>query len=478
MPIAEVNPAALRLDPQSNPALKPLPSLARALLRVSVPAALVCMLLSLGLALSLGLREHRAEADAALETARLARYLGHLPQLSDAQALAVLRDQSGLRHLRLHVADAENRPLIDHAGPMPVAVPSVSWTVARPFGPPWTVTLSPHDSLPWERLAALAAVLLLAVGLSLALVLALIHWGLHRALQPLQGLLRAVGEVPVQGLSRLRQLPPLAVAELEQIGAALRQMAGALERSEAARRTRAQRVAALREGERASLGHALDGELGERLSALRLDLSWLRRQVSGNPGLLEATTATLERVVAAQQRLRGLLTSLQPLARWASARSAALRQAEAESPERLRERLQELTDLWSDAGGGRVQCALDFQWHLDPGSEQPTHLPTPLLLALYRLSEDALRLVAQSAAVQRAQLILHLHPGRGQVHWALEDDAPEAHARDEDDPLARELLAALHEQAWAHGGTLNRRGLPGRRGRRLSVELPLPGAGH
>lgn len=118
-------------------------------------------------------------------------------------------------------------------------------------------------------------------------------WEPHRDLARLHGL-RACFAFPILNTRgfvvgavavyyRAAQAVPPAVVEL--VSRAVRVAAIAIERRQIDDRALAlaERIEAIREDERTSVAHDLQGELGQLLAVLKLDVSWLARRLAGDP---------------------------------------------------------------------------------------------------------------------------------------------------------------------------------------------------
>jgi len=185
-----------------------------------------------------------------------------------------------------------------------------------------------------------------------------------------------------------------------------------------------------------------------------------------------------EQCARIQQEVRELLTRLRP--------PDAGGEGEAETVGRLHALLEGLVAAWSQAGDRGTRYALDFD---RSGLADETPLPRALVLAVYRISQEALTNVARHAQATTAHVRLRVEPagvpaGRATLHWCVEDDG-----RGLDHPGAWQRgngLAGVKQRIWAAGGDLEwgardaadieRRGL--RLHARLPIDLPrAPGAG-
>lgn len=466
--------------------------------------ASACLFSALLLGLWRAQLDTRAELEDAVVSAQLTERLSTLSWYDDVQALARLRALQATpaaRHWSLQVVDAQGarlvvpQPLPRPSSPLafllkvnqrlfpPPAPRDLRWSLPRPDGRSWlvTLTISPER----EQREALAnwldmfgMLLLACAGILVAMQL-----NLRRALRPLTDLLQAIAGLEHGQHLAVRRLPAMPVRELEAIAEALRHLAGALEDAQSARRVLARQIFSLQEDERSRLARELHDEYGQRLTALRADAAWLMRQLEAQPRLRSVVEGMGEQCRRIHQDIRELLTELRPLG------PLALQQGEDETAGRLLELLGSLVASWTGRPSPTLRIALTADC-LEPGGRRrpwPAHeasalaLPRGLVLALYRMSQEALTNVARHAQARQASLRLTLEleaPGEAggpdrpcALRWAVEDDG-----RGLADPAAAVRqgtgLASLQERVWALGGRLAMG--PGPQGRGWSLEASLP----
>ncbi|MBQ0937687.1 sensor histidine kinase [Ideonella paludis] len=461
-----------------------------------VVAVGVAALLGLGL---LSMRDDVAdELEGAKAVAGLVERLSTLSLQEDAQAERALTQwaaEGPLRHLSVRVLDASGR-LILQAGPPALETSTwpepweglwlglhrrlfnaddpftVAWTLARPQGAPWSVVLSAapqseqHEAL--QSLLQASAILIL---MSLAL-LALMAWNTRRALAPLSRLLAAIQRLeqaqPGQRHFEVQSLPPMPIAELEAVAAALRHLDGALAQADAERRRLAQQVLGLQEEERAHLARELHDEFGQRLTALRLDTRWLLRQTAQAPEWQAVVQQMDQHCAAIQQDIASVLAQLRPLTVSDEACTVAT----------LQTLLQSLVTAWRRSAGASFSLSVDI------GLEDHAHAPLPrdLVLMLYRISQEALTNVAKHAQAQAVSLSLQWQQTAGasaHLAWVVQDDGRgEPHP---DQALLRgHGLAGLKERLWAWGADLEMGPVhpeAARPGWRLAAAVPVPAPG-
>ena len=447
----------------------------------------------LALALVLGLLRMRADMDdefaAAQALAGLIVRLGGLATADAAtakQALAEIRlqaDQQRPHHLQLLLHDAEGAALLPSAGPVSDAAPmrallavhrwlspstearAQSWPLARPDGRAWTITLlASHESERREALLNLLGTLALLL-LCVAGLLLVMRWNVRHALAPLDRLLAVIKGSGGLDARALQALPPMPIHELERLAGALRQLGAALADAEGRRRLLGQQVLTLQEDERTRLARELHDEMGQRLTALRVDATWLARRLAGQADLAPVVLGMAEQCAGLQADVRGLLARLRPFE--ATGDTVSLAQ--------LCQMLAALAGSWRAAGrDGGLQVQLDLP-PCGHGLADRLQLPQPLGLALYRISQEALTNVARHARAQQVVLRLActgaLVPGAPvRIDWSVQDDGI---------GLARPALAqqqgnglsGIQERVWAQGAELGFG--PGLQGRGLGLSAQI-----
>jgi len=409
--------------------------------RLLLRRTLLATLAGLALAILLGLPAARHEAhdgiDNALSAARLSRYLSNLPQLSDAQAMNVLRQNAELPDLRLRVTDGDGQVRIGAELPVSATERSVAWTVARPTGPPWTVALVAAPGGGWG--AALIGSLhgLVWFSLGAAVVLGVLFWSLVR--QP----------AAARALAAARSDPVSNPAS------------DAVQRAYEDQRIVTRQLLEAQATEHAWLARQLLERLGQHASALRLDTIWLRRHLQGDVHTAPVIANLLGQLAAMSQAVGRLLQPLTaPEALYPLARTAAVPPAAFESPQRLAEALQGLVKEMAAPDGSATRCTLQFDADSRP-------LPYALLMAVYRMSEHGLQHLARQAPGADLHLRVQVDSANSRLSWA-------AQARVTPPPAHRnsECLAIAQAHARAYGGLLQA-DPAALGGPRLSVELQL-----
>lgn len=463
-------PAAAGKTPDLPPAAVAAPppmELPRLVMRGALAVVAFALLLALLLGLWRAREDMRDELAGALAQARINALLAAAQARSDDELLAALGSvghEDGPRHLELRLLDAAGRVRLEPPPQPPAAWPvrllvalngvlfappadrTVSVALPRPGGAPWQAQwIASHDAEQREAMAQLQDMLMLVAGCG-GVMLLVMRWHLKRSFRPLAPLLAAIARVEQQDVSAVRALPAMPIRELDAIANALRHLAGALERTEAQRRQLGAQVLTLQEDERSRIARELHDEFGQHLTALRVDAAWLQRRLADQPELAAVVAGMSQQCQRIQEEVRALLTRLRPLSGGPGDEQGS------EDVERLRSLLTDLVQAWAQSPGQSTRYRLQFDV---AGVAHDARLPRELVLAVYRISQEALTNVARHAQAGEALLRVHVQPvdGGGMLHWSVEDDG-----RGLDDPGVWQRgngLAGIKERVWAAGGDLD-----------------------
>lgn len=210
------------------------------------------------------------------------------------------------------------------------------------------------------------------------------------------------------------------------------------------------KVIVAQEEERARLSSDLHDGLGQTLSALRLEVDWLRQQVRGTAPGTEGSFAQLgEILVRGAEELRSICRGLRP----PSLDDLGLESSVRQLVEEFRERTSIATDL-----------ALDFD-----AAERD--VSPDVALVSYRVLQEALTNVQRHAEARSAKILLLRD--RDGLELCVVDDG-----RGFDPADIRHAgglgIAGMRERARLVGGTFEVRSRP-RRGTQVTLRVPLVG---
>jgi two-component system, NarL family, sensor histidine kinase UhpB len=229
----------------------------------------------------------------------------------------------------------------------------------------------------------------------------------------------------------------------------------ALESSRQQLRALAGRLQSAREEERSSVAREIHDELGQVLTALKLNLDWLERKISEREGS-PSINLLLDRVVASGEIVETAISGVQ--------RIAADLRPEILDHLGLVEALQEEATKFQERSGVRCTLAL-------PPPEP--ELPAPITTAVFRIFQEALTNVARHA--QASALHAALQRDAQYLTLDIEDDGRGISVEALADDRALGLLG-MRERAAALGGTVNIAPIQPH-GTRVSLRLPLAQSG-
>jgi signal transduction histidine kinase len=234
----------------------------------------------------------------------------------------------------------------------------------------------------------------------------------------------------------------------QQIGAALQhsELYVALERRGAELGRASASILRAEEAERRRIARELHDETGQVLTAIRLELGLLARQVEGNMPAREALERALSLTGRALETIRATVRGLRP----AVLDDLGLVPA-----------VESLAEEFSGRTGIAVDC----------DAQPDGDLPPEVEVALYRIFQEALTNVARHAEAKHVRA--SLQRDEREIVLVVEDDGrgfdPSKVAKAGD---ARAGLAGMRERLLGLGGRLDVKSAPGQ-GVRLEARMPL-----
>lgn len=445
--------------------------LSRLLLRRLAGITLASLVLALGLTALWTHLDIGREGQGAVASARLMAAAAHLRDAPPSQLPQVLAELArmreagasgtGLRHLdfELRESDSAGRVLIPYRQTGVAArSPSTRITLAREDGRVFEIRLITNPETEQaearERSWGMTGLLLLQ---GLAMLLGML-WVLRRALRPLDGILATVARYRAQDFSP--RVPALPVRELDQVGAALNDLAEALVAARARQQQLHLRLLTVQEDERARLTLALQEHLAQDLAGLRVSTTCLLRQTRSDSQLHPLVQELDQHGSQLQQGVRNLLTSLQ----------TPLEDVETRIP--LAALLHEVQDLWAQSWQHMPGSAPDLHIDLAPHLAE---LPRELGLTVHRMIQEALANIRHHAGARQVRVSIQPSAGPEAGLECLVQDDGNGLADPAGAFVLGHGLAALRERIWAQGGSLSLEpGLPGAAGPGLGLRAQLP----
>lgn len=363
-------------------------------------------------------------------------------------ALRGIVESGRMRHLRLHVTDAEGRILIApeprEAGgwiarafvallPTSATPPEATiWTIRKGDTAQFVATFTLDPASEQEEALEDTLGLLGMLAACVALILLAVFWAVRRALLPLQPIHAAI--------TRYRRadydwrVPALPMRELDAVGNSLNHMAGALAQAQAVRRNLSLKLLTLQEDERARIARELHDEFGQVLTAMRADAAWLLRRTANDADLQVVVSDIAAHCARIQGDVRELLRELRP---------QEFDHGDETVP--LRRLLDDLVQSWRERPGNSAHITLDLA--IDDGA-----VGNDRALALYRMTQEALTNAMRHANATRVDIRIGRADG-DVLEWMVEDDGTGIDAS----AAAMQRgngLAGISERAWAHHGEI------------------------
>lgn len=215
---------------------------------------------------------------------------------------------------------------------------------------------------------------------------------------------------------------------------------GRMQESERNLKALSERLLVVQEEERMRVARELHDDLGQALTALKMDVIGLLERVPPSP-LADRILRTLDSTVSAVQRISSELrpSMLDDLGLVAALESEA--------------------HLFEERSG--IECEISFP-------ENPPHIDPRSATAIYRIVQEALTNVARHSNASRVEL--RLRERAEDLLLEIRDDGRGIEPHELNDPASLGLLG-IRERADMVGGTVQFEGVPGR-GTIVSVRIP------
>lgn len=448
-------------------------NLASHLIRRILAVTALCVLLFAAVAVSQAMRNIRVEGQGARQIHLLTASLYALQtappeRLPEAVArIQQLAESPDLRHMQFELRDARGR-LVAQSSPQYTGAATrrvgewlnrladnaqreptpLSWALTRLDGPAWQVTLRPNLVSEQEEAAQdLIGMLAMLVALSLALAVGT-ALALRRATRPLAGMLATLDQMGHSDYAT--RLAPSPIHEIDAVGRAINRLADALAELEASRRALSLRALSLQEDERAHVARELHDELGQKLTAIRMNAGYLQKTSALDAEGQAALADIAEAAASIQQEVRDLLGRLRP--------QGLDQHLDLDGFSQL---LQRLVASWRCRPGP----VLDFDLTLQLG-EAP--VDEAVLLALYRMTQESLTNIAKHA--QATQVAVRIARHGQTLHWQVTDNG-QGIANMPSACASGNGLVGMRERVWALGGSFDMQA--GHPGTRLQASIPL-----
>jgi two-component system sensor histidine kinase UhpB len=356
-----------------------------------------------------------------------------------AAAGAAVRESQPLRHVRITLQDAAGRTVAATAvdagqggwiagelagvGGRPQLSYPLTWSGMRVGA--LQLSANPRSEVSEiEERAESDLLLLVLVILAMA---GAVYFMVRRGLRPVGQIQTALAQLQSGALAT--RLPHFRVKDLDDISDSFNHCAQSLQSAAEQRRTLNLRLIAVEEDERRRLARELHDELGQSLTAIKVDAAFMEREARG----------VLPKVVTCARGVAQIVDSIMALTRNMLSR---LRPHELETIG-LRATLQDLVSGWQARLAGRFSCTLEFEGPLDGLSPQ-------LNITLYRLVQECLTNAVRHSRARAIAIRFEADDARIRLRVAESDVVPGAAP----ETAGGTGLDGMRERVAAQGGEL------------------------
>jgi protein-histidine pros-kinase len=258
-----------------------------------------------------------------------------------------------------------------------------------------------------------------------------VYFMVRRGLRPVGQIQSALSQLQAGALAT--RLPRFRVKDLDNISDSFNHCAQALQSAAAQRRTLNLRLIAVEEEERRRLARELHDELGQCLTAIKVDAAFMEREARDVlPGVVTCARGVGEVVDSIMALIRSMLTRLRP--------------HELETVG-LKGTLQDLVSGWQARVAERFRCSLQFAGPVDTLAPQ-------LNITLYRLVQECLTNAVRHSRARAIAILVQVDAGRVQLRVAETEIAPGGGAPEGSGDTGGTGLDGMRERVAAQGGEL------------------------
>lgn len=378
-----------------------------------------------------------------------------------------LEDFRHIRHFRIEYYDAQGRLRDSNQSPISGAYASkdtpqwfaalmervdLNWAAARR-----QVTVNGHDigqliitpdpsyeiAEVWDDTMGL----LMLVILFFVTVNIMVYWAVSRALRPVDNVWAALNELERGNLEA--RLPMFELPELARISEKFNRMANTLQQSISSNHKLSQQLIRLQEEERKSLARDLHDELGQSLTAIRVDGSTLLEMSRTDfPAARESAQAIVDVTHHVIHQIRAMLQRLRP---------------EVLDGLGLRAALNEMLSSWRQRNNS-VTCIIKLSDAIDSMDETAN-------ITAYRVVQESLTNIARHAAARRVEVSVRRLLGGSDgcmLEIMVADDGKGFDAEN----LQGFGLSGMRERVEGMGGTFELTSVSSQ-GTRILVSIPI-----
>lgn len=335
---------------------------------------------------------------------------------------ATIRHTEPLRHVKLELADSAGDVLAmsptdevrggDLARMLLPSESNVTLTYGlqyrgEPLGQLRVVSnpLSEIDEIEQRVFRDLALLALTIVAMAMS-----IYYIVRRGLMPVEQIQSALTRL--EGGDLDTRLPRFHLRDMDDISQRFNHCAAAMQEAAGQRRELTRRLIDVEEEERKRLARELHDELGQSLTAIKVDAAYIAREAAGVSPKIEACARGVEKISSGiMEIIRGMLARLRPYGLETVG---------------LRDTVQELVNGWQTRVADKFRCTLTLTGPVNS-------LPADLNITVYRLIQECL---TNAVRYSRARVI--------DIRLTVETEAP--------DDVPQRVVLSVQESELAAGG--------------------------
>ncbi len=259
-----------------------------------------------------------------------------------------------------------------------------------------------------------------------------IYFMVRRGLMPVAQIQSALTRLEAGELDT--RLPHFKLKDLDDISQRFNQCAAVMQEAAAQRKQLTRRLIDVEEEERKRLARELHDELGQSLTAIKVDAAYIAREATGNSPKIETCARGVERLTGEiMDIIRGMLARLRPYGLETVG---------------LRDTLHELVNGWQARVADKFRCSLKVTGPVNS-------LPTDLTITVYRLIQECLTNAVRYSRARTITIQLNVDtdpPTDRPVRVSL--SVQESEVSPEETPVRPNGsgLLGMRERVEAHGG--------------------------
>jgi len=393
------------------------------------------------------------ETDASMQLAQLLldvqRAVGAATGSAEARNAATdeIRRASDLRHVRVSLVDETGTLLATSPADEPRAGGITKALISSSPSSTLTYPVVYHaiplgevrvSSNPLSEIAEIKQRVggdLALLALTLLAMSAAIYWMVRLGLRPIAQVQSALTDLQAGHFET--RLPRFKLKDVDDISQRFNQCAAAMEEAAEQRRDLKRRIIEAEEEERKRLARELHDELGQSLTAIKVDAAFIAREAVNSSPKIVGSAQGIERLSSnIMELIRSMLARLRP---------------NGLETVGLRETLHDLVNGWQARVADRFQCSLNIQGNVDV-------LADDLIITVYRLVQECLTNAVRHsrARVIAINLVLEEQPTHSSSMRRVILDVAESETSANEAAVGTNGagLLGMRERVEAHGGEL------------------------